>query len=89
MSRKFNLALKTELTTWANIDSWDSAAHLGKNKLFTQNNVLLSLWAKDCIWDPGIVAIKVLRRISPLVSMDVKNYWGSNLDIAAILGKKE
>ena len=35
-------------------------AHMGENMFFTQYS----------FWDPGIVVIKMLSRISPMVSMD-------------------
>ena len=82
VSRLFNLALlMTELNTEVDNDGRDPPAHMGENKKMS------GCWIKHCIWDPGTVAIKMLSRISPLVSMDVEDHWGSNMDVAAILGK--
>ena len=89
VNRKFNLALfMTELNTEEDNDSRDSPAHMGEINFFTLKKVP-GCWINQCIWDPGIVAIKMPSRISPLVCRDVKDYWGSNLDIAAILGKQD
>ena len=89
VSRKFYLALlMTELNAEEDNDSRDSPAHMGEINFFTLKK-MPGCWIKQCIWDPGIVAIKMPSRISPLVCRDVKDYWGSNLDIAAILGKQD
>ena len=62
------------------------SAHMGEPKVFTQEK-MSGYWIKLSIWDPGIVAIKMLSRISPLVSMDVEDHWSGNIDVADILGK--
>jgi len=72
-------SLKMECNSEVVIKPGDQSAIMGENMFFTQYS----------IWDPGIVVIKMLSRISPMVSMDVEDYWGGNMDVAAILGKND
>ena len=58
------------------------SAHMGEPKVFTQEKMSGYLM-KPSIWDPG----KMPSRINPLVSIGVEDHWGSNMDVAAILGK--
>ena len=63
VSRKFNLALlMTELNAEEDNDSRDSPAHMGEINFFTLKK-MPGCWIKQCIWDPGIVAIKMPSRI--------------------------
>ena len=79
LSKNLASSLKMECSSEVVFKPSYQSAHLGENMFFTQY----------CIWDPGIVVIKMLSRISALVSMDVEYLWGSNIDVAATLGKND
>ena len=81
-------SLKMECNSEVVIKPSYQSAHMGEPKVFTQEKMSGYL-IKPSIWDPGIVAIKMLSRISPLVSMDMEDYWGSNMGVADILGKND
>ena len=81
-------SLKRECNSEVVIKASYQSAHMGEPKVFTQEKMSGYLIIPS-IWDPGIVAIKMLSRISPLVSMDVEDYWCGNMDVAAILGKDD